>query len=115
MGYESKEGDEFGFFIIPPRHANGRELKCVAVSDSLGWDHVSVSLPDSPTKCPSWDEMCIVKSLFWSDDDPVAQFHPPKNEYINNHPGCLHLWRYVSGKMPFPPSICVGLKQLNVA
>lgn len=111
MGYESKEGDDFGFFIIPPRHANGRELKCMAVSgDEMGWDHVSISLPDNPSKCPSWNEMCIVKSLFWGEQEAVIQFHPPKSEHINNHAGCLHLWRYTAGEIPLPPSICVGIK-----
>lgn len=115
FGYESNAGDTFGFFIIPPRETmTGRQLKCMAVDgDETGWEHVSVSLPDYPKKCPSWDEMCCVKRLFWGDDETVIQFHPPASEYVNNHTGCLHLWRCVNQAMPIPPSILVGIKQLN--
>lgn len=56
------------------------------------WDHVSVSLPDN-SRCPTWDEMCFIKNLFFRDDETVVQFHPKKSEYINNHPYTLHLWR----------------------
>jgi len=66
-----------------------RPVLCQA-SDGAGWEHVSVSLLD---RCPSWEEMCKIKALFWSDEDLVVQFHPPKSDYVNNHPHCLHLWR----------------------
>lgn len=75
--------------------------------DETGWEHVSVSLPESPKKCPSWDEMCIVKKLFWDDDECVVQFHPQESEYVNIHPGVLHLWKFVSSTFPTPPRICV--------
>jgi hypothetical protein len=32
----------------------------VIASDGMGWDHVSVSLKD---RCPTWEEMCLVKDL----------------------------------------------------
>ena len=54
------------------------------------WEHVSVSLID---RCPTWEEMCFVKDLFWNDDELVVQFHPPKSDYINCHPFVLHLWK----------------------
>lgn len=62
----------------------------VQCSDGLGWEHVSVSCYD---RCPTWNEMSYIKSLFWSDDDLVIQIHPPKADYVNNHKYCLHLWR----------------------
>jgi hypothetical protein len=65
------------------------DLFCVA-SDQLGWDHVSVS---TSTRCPTWEEMSFIKNLFWDDEDCVIQYHPPKSQYVNNHPYCLHLWR----------------------
>lgn len=107
-GYTSEDGDGFGVFRIPGRDANGRNLKVIA-ADGLetGWDHVSVSLPDSPTKTPSWQEMCIVKDLFFDDGDCVVQFHPKKEEYVNLHVGVLHLWRCVNSEFPMPPIICV--------
>jgi hypothetical protein len=110
-GYHSSEDDPFGWFIIPARHANGRTLACLATDgEDTGWQHVSVSIESK--RCPSWEEMCIVKNLFWNDDQEVVQFHPPKSEYVNNHPGCLHLWRHITGHR-LPPSILVGNKQLN--
>lgn len=85
-----------------------RELRCI-VSDGSGWEHVSVSCYD---RCPTWEEMCHIKNLFWDDDDFVVQMHPPKEDYIDNHKYCLHMWRK-AGTNDFcerPPSIMVGVK-----
>lgn len=84
----------------------GRMLKCI-VSDGGGWEHVSVSLKN---RCPTWEEMCFVKNLFWREDECVIQFHPPKADYVNNHPFCLHLWKPTEVEIPTPPSIMVSLK-----
>lgn len=62
----------------------------IIVSDGGGWDHVSVS---HFARCPLWEEMCVVKDLFFKDDEVVMQLHPAKANYVNNHPKCLHLWR----------------------
>jgi hypothetical protein len=62
----------------------------VVASVEEGWEHVSVSLGN---RCPTWDEMCFVKGLFWDDEDVAIQFHPAKSEYVNFHPFALHLWR----------------------
>lgn len=78
--------------------------------DSRGWEHVSVS---TPKRCPNWQEMSFVKDLFWDGDELVIQMHPPKREYVNNHPNCLHLWRNVTVDYPLPPSYFVGLKELG--
>lgn len=105
-GYATEEGDPFGVFRIPGREASGRCLKVIATDGvPTGWEHVSVSLDGHPNRCPSWEEMCIVKGLFWPDDECVVQFHPPASEYVNIHPGCLHLWRFPG--FPMPPKICV--------
>ena len=65
-----------------------------------GWEHVSVSLRN---RCPTWDEMCLVKDIFWRDDECVVQFHPPKSEYVNLHPYCLHLWKKIGEAVELPP------------
>lgn len=72
-----------------------------------GWEHVSVS---TPIRCPTWEEMCMVKDLFWADDETVMQFFPKKDEYVNNHPFCLHMWKKRGENAQLPPSILVGLK-----
>lgn len=112
LPFQSKAGDPYGFFKIPGRHANGRGLKIVASDggDVVGWEHVSVSLIDQPTKCPSWEEMCLVKDLFWEPEECIVQYHPAKQDYVNQHKGCLHLWRCTDRPMPAPPSILVGLQ-----
>ena len=55
--------------------------------------------------------MCILKDIFFNEDDTVVQYHPAKSEYVNNVPNCLHLWRPINDVMPTPPSIMVGLKK----
>jgi len=77
-------------------------------SEEAGWEHVSVSTPRRP---PNWQEMCFVKSLFWDDEETVMQLHPPRSQYINNHPHCLHLWRPIDQAIPLPPSILVGVRE----
>jgi hypothetical protein len=65
-----------------------------------GWEHVSVSLRD---RTPTWTEMCLIKDLFWDPEDCVLQFHPPKSQYVNCHPHCLHLWRRCDTNWETPP------------
>ncbi len=64
----------------------------VIAADGDGWEHVSVSIPGQ-RRCPPWEEMCRIKDLFWDEGDLVIQYHPPKSDYVNNHPYTLHLWR----------------------
>jgi len=82
----------------------------IICSDGMGWDHVSVSLA---TRCPTWTEMCCVKAMFFGDETSVMQLHPPKSQWINNHPFCLHLWRPQEESIPLPPAITVGIKELG--
>ena len=71
--------------------------------------NVSVSPGSAQRKCcPTWDEMCAIKDMFFGEDERVMQFHPPKSEYINNHPYCLHLWRPIDAEIPRPPAFMVG-------
>lgn len=80
----------------------------IVVSDGMGWEHASVSFPD---RCPTWEEMCALKSALWDEDACVVQFHPPRSDYVNFHPHCLHLWRSTKQTMPRPPSVMVGPKR----
>jgi hypothetical protein len=94
-----------GAFEVKLRHG---QTVFVIASDGLGWEHVSVSRRD---RCPTWDEMCQIKALFWGEDDCVVQYHPPRSEYVNNHPNCLHLWRPTGAAMPMPDSLLIGIKE----
>jgi hypothetical protein len=74
-------------------------------SDKAGWEHVSVS---GQTACPTWEQMCRVKSLFWRPEEAVVQYHPAESEYVNLHPFCLHLWKPTNSLLPTPPAWMVG-------
>ena len=57
----------------------------------MKWNNISVH------------SMGHVKDLFWGEEDAVLQLHPPKSEYVNNHPFCLHLWRNPRQKIELTP------------
>lgn len=77
------------------------------MSWGAGFEHCSVSMP---TRCPSWEQMCAIKDVFWNDDEVCMQLHPAKKDYVNNHPYCLHIWKPINEKIPLPPTSIVGLK-----
>lgn len=86
----------------------------IIASDGLGWEHVSVTLREVGKgkfvqRCPTWGEMCYIKSLFWNDDETAMQLHPPKSEHVNNHAFCLHLWRPLEAEIPMPDKLMVGV------
>jgi hypothetical protein len=105
-------GDDFGAFRLPGPYLDS--LLIIAspgdANENIPWEHVSVSLKN---RCPNWKEMCFVKDLFWEEEEAVMQLHPPRSQWINNHPFCLHLWRPVEEKIPLPPPVAVGYKSLN--
>jgi hypothetical protein len=109
LGSTEKAGNNGAFDI--PYSKNYRDYTLIVVaSDGGGWEHVSVSIMGKPNQTPTWEMMCFVKDLFWDDEDVVMQFHPPKSQYVDNHPGCLHMWRPIGKEVLIPPSIFVGLK-----
>ena len=123
LGSDDSYGNN-GFFVIPHHRIALYYYQC-QVSDGMGWQHVSISLikdisPRGKQKrfimverCPTWEEMCHIKSLFWDDEESVMQLHPPKSQWVNNHPYCLHLWKPNSIEIPLPLQIMVGSKDLN--
>jgi len=97
---QSPRGAMWGWFEI---RFHGADL-CIMASDGdhrIRWEHVSVSLAD---RCPTWEEMCFVKDLFWLPTETVVQFHPPKSKHINFMETCLHLWRNPEQEVVLPPS-----------
>jgi len=65
-----------------------------------GWDHVSASFRK---RCPTWEEMCTIKDIFFNPDECAVQYHPAKSEYINRFPHCLHIWKPQNVEIPMPP------------
>jgi len=94
--------DGFAAYIVRP-YKLGQFV--VIASWGMGWEHVSASMNN---RCPTWEEMCLVKDIFWGDDECVIQYHPPKKEYVNLHPYCLHLWKKTGCDFETPPKKLVG-------
>lgn len=101
----SEPGENVGYFEIILGSLKGYDVLRVICGDGYGWDHVSVSLAD---RCPTWKEMCLVKELWFKDEECVVQYHPPKAEHINCHQYCLHLWRKQDGDFPMPDTIMIA-------
>lgn len=84
--------DGANIYLIPGRTARD---KLVAIAREGLWECVSVS---KKFECPTWEEMCRVKLLFWDLDDCVVQYH-----YMNSSAHCLYLLRPVNQILPLPP------------
>lgn len=93
-------GNNGKFIVYCP--ATRRKLSVIA-SDGDGWDHVSVHIFYRPKDTPTWDEMSFVKDLFWGPDECAVQYHPIEEDYVNCHPGTLHLWKPQLERFPAPP------------
>lgn len=89
---------------------SGKKIRLAAVVFSWGggWDHVSVSMKN---QCPTWEEMCEVKQMFFRPEETTWEYHPSELEYVNNHPFCLHMWRLQQPGMPMPPTWMIGSKK----
>lgn len=107
MASRDSDGNN-GLFQLPPI-IPGRNLLVMA-SDGLGWEHVSVSILGRKQLTPTWMEMDHVRGLFWEDEDVVIQYHPKRSQHVNNHPGCLHMWRPLGVELPTPLMEMVGIK-----
>lgn len=114
LGSDAENGNN-GLFFVTTRP--GQPPFKVIASDGaiedggMAWEHVSVSLPN---RCPTWEEMCAIKALFWDAEDTVVQYHAPQSDWVNNHRFCLHLWRPVGVEVPRPPSLMVGYAAVGV-
>ena len=113
--FATTSGDAKGLFMIPTAvgQKNPAKVLCSpfiredheAKPPGAEWQHVSVSFHN---RTPKWEEMCLIKEMFWGDDDTVVQFHPKKSEYVNLAVNCLHLRSLNDGtEFPTPPKICV--------
>ena len=96
---------------------NNKKLNFI-FSCQMGWEHLSVSMPN---KTPSWEQMCMMKEIFWKDDETCIEYHPAKDQYVNMHSHCLHIWRPVidenflnepesKEQFPVPPHFLVGFR-----
>ena len=59
-------------------------------STGCSFEHLSVS---TPARCPTWEEMCYMKDVFWNDDEVCMQLHP------------------INQEIPTPPSVLIGIRK----
>ena len=110
---EKKNG--FGGSLFPIEYKNGK-AKIIQDYDKVlnfmfswacGFEQLSVS---TTVKTPTWEQMSKMKEIFWRDDEVCMQLHPAKEDYINNMPYCLHIWRPINKEIPTPPNLMVGIR-----
>lgn len=111
--YRTETGEKQGVFYLMKG-----SIRIIAIASSgdeeIPWEHVSARVVEHRgDRCPNWEEMCWLKDLFWNEEEVVVQFHPKRSEYVNNHAAVLHLWKWLGGEIPTPPSIAVGYKGLE--
>lgn len=61
----------------------------VLYSVENGKEHVSIS---HKKRYPTWDEVSYVRYKLMKPNSYVVQILPPREEYINLHENCFHLW-----------------------
>lgn len=112
-----KEGEDgFGGTVFPIEYKKGKVKVINDIEKALhfcfswgcGFEHLSVS---TPIKTPTWEQMQKMKEIFWNDDEVCMQLHPKKEDYVNNMPYCLHIWKPIDKEIPTPPSIMVGFRK----
>lgn len=112
-----KEGEDgFGGTVYMITYKNGKPIIDLKPEKTLhfifswgcGFEHLSVS---TPVRCPTWEQMCFMKDIFWRDDEVCMQLHPKKEDYVDNMPYCLHIWRPIDKEIPTPPSVMVGFRK----
>lgn len=61
----------------------------IIVSIDNGKWHLSIS---TPSASPSYNEIKEARYMFLPNNITVAQLFPPKEEFVNVHPFCHHLF-----------------------
>lgn len=112
------DGEASGQYMIPHPAIKGY-IYIMVFSNGEGWEHLSITIrkvtstsgrKTAPVlRCPTWQEMCFCKDLFWDPNECVIQFHPPMSQYVSNSEFCLHIWRPTDVEFPTPPAVLVGL------
>ena len=88
----------WGHEIMFPFHTAWVKLpecgKCSVIWSDCedGMEHVSVS-PKKQFRMPSWDDMCVLKDIFFEYEEEAYQIHPKNSQYVNDVENCLHLWK----------------------
>lgn len=94
----------------------GRSFMVLASVDDTGddgvWEHISVQMRNQK-RCPTWDEMCEIKDMFFGPEEVCIQYHPAKSNYINIQEYCLHIWRPIGGILRDPTPSYARMESLE--
>lgn len=71
----------------PGKFRMGRCIVMISI-DNGKW-HLSISIKDAQ---PSYKEIKEARYKYLPNNITVAQLFPPKEEFVNIHPYCHHLW-----------------------
>jgi len=52
--------------------------------------HASIS---KPTVYPTWDEITVIKDLFFGDGMDAMMVMPKREDYVNVHKNCFQIWQ----------------------
>lgn len=66
-------------------------LTAIVTQEPQGW-HLSVSFAGPQLRLPTWDELKDARYRFVPDRAQMAALLPPRAEWVDIHPTCLHLW-----------------------
>ncbi len=102
----TKEGQD-GFHALWTDPVTQR-VYSIILSWGGGWEHFSIT-PVKNDKTPTWEFMCKMKEYFFKDDEACVEYHPKKEDYVDQLHHCLHIWRPIDQELPCPPAIFVGL------
>ena len=105
LSLQFRDKDGFKATIALPKW-----IGSVICTNSGGWNHISIA-PSNRRIMPSYEDLCLVKDMFWNEEESVIHVFPPKSQYVNNLSNCLHLWECYYTEMVLPPSFMVGLRK----
>ena len=75
-------------------------IDSLRIYNYLLWFHVSLSRQDG--KMPTYDDLCWLKEHWFGGDRWAIQVFPEKDQHVNDHPKCLHLWGCLEAEFSLP-------------
>lgn len=91
---DREDGSAYGKMLLSKSSMQTVIVSGATELDGRRWLHVSTARPD---RLPSWEELMEVKEIFIGLDRKAIQVLPARQEHVNIHPGCLHLFYCLDG------------------
>ena len=85
-------------------------IDCSTKGDDRYWVHLSLSRAKA---IPSHLDMVRVKEAFLGNSRYAYSVFPPRQEYVNIHPNCLHLWALVDGDGRVLPEFSAVIEEIG--